>query len=91
MTTGTEIVDEFHRHNFFVQSMADEWLAKRIDEALHAAVAVEAAKWGRPAPIPEPVTVEIVRPTPNHDPLLEPISHAVKRLGPIKKQRANRK
>ena len=50
MTTGTEIVDEFHRNTFFYQSMADEWLAKKIDDAIHAAVAVEAAKWGKPAP-----------------------------------------
>ena len=38
MTTGTEIVDEFHRNTFFYQSMADEWLAKRIDDAIRSAI-----------------------------------------------------
>ena len=72
MTTGTEIVDEFHRNTFFYQSMADEWLAKRIDDAIRAAVESANAKiaenpvtydWDRPLPETAPRMPKYVAPT----------------------------
>ena len=61
MTTGTEIVEEFHQHTFFFQSISDEWLAKRIDEAIRAAVEAHAQAWSErvapPVGITKPITV----------------------------------
>lgn len=48
------IVEGFNGHTFFMESMAQEWLEKRIAEGIRKYVEAEAAKWARGAKISIP-------------------------------------
>lgn len=83
--TAKLIVEEFNGHTFFMESMAQEWLEKRIAEGINKHI--EAANQAPAEPHPNPVGE--LRPEDHPDALkeaVEKVSALVKKPKPRQKR-----